>query len=283
MSPLDKNNILRYVDCFLVDPEFRAAPVEKWRLWGRDNEETEKIILQAKTIFISPGSFDVWSELLILLADHTKLPVLLIILCHSDYSMNSAQLEPLQKALPNTVFWIQNWCGDLSGCDMLPIGINSYGLKKIHQPIKKKTLSITYVTPNSYDRMDFHNFLCATPEMGPYCLPYLERDEYFTAISEALFVVCPCGNGFDTYRFWECLHYATIPIVKENTFFLGLKKQYPLLPFIIVKDWNNLLDLIPKLTIEYYKSIVSISDFTPATNEYWMNKFFTLIEIIEEL
>jgi hypothetical protein len=189
----------------------------------------------------------------------------------------------LKNTLPNTTFWIQNWCGDLSGCELLPIGITQFGIKKILHPIKKYPFIITWVTPNSADREEFHKFLYFNDEIKRYMVPKMEQEEYFDTIAQSFFLACPCGNGFDTYRFWECLQYSTIPIVKENTFFQVLKKQYPHLPFLMIKEWDNLIELIPKLTIDYYKSILSTSDLSVATNEYWMNKFFNLIDIVEDI
>ena len=140
-------------------------------------------------------------------------------MCHSDFPMNNERLQPLKNALPNTIFWIQNWCGDLSGCEVLPIGITQFGIKKIVHPIKKYPFIITWVTPNSADREEFHKFLYFNDEIKQYMVPKMEQQEYFDTIAQSLFLACPCGNGFDTYRFWECLQYSTIPIVKENTFF----------------------------------------------------------------
>lgn len=277
MSPINKNNFLNYFDCFLVDSEFRECDPNKYCFWGQNTENVEQEILNARSIFIRPGVYHVWSELLIFLSELYSLPVKLICICHSDDSIQNETIHALKRALPNTTFWIQNWCGDLSGCELLPIGVNNHGIQKIQQPIKKVPFLITFVTPNSKDREEFYDFLHTNKAIQAYCLPFLQKEEYCSAISEALFLACPCGNGYDTYRFWECLQYSTIPIVKNNIFFQNLKKQYPYLPFLVIQEWEDLLDLLPKLTIDYYKSILSTSDLSVATNEYWMNKFFSLL------
>lgn len=273
MNPLIKDQILHYFDCFLIDKtSLMYGKKETQCIWGESIQDCFEKIKKAKRVFLHPNVFFQWSEFLIQYSEIYTFSIELLCICHSDISFNTVEILPIREALPNTKFWIQNWCGDLSGCEIFPIGINFYGIKTIELLQKKKELSITFVTPNSYDRMEFHNFLCSSPEMAPYCLPFLDYDEYFSAISEALFVVCPCGNGYDTYRFWECLYYRTIPIVKTNHFFLNLKKQYPNLPFLLLNEWSDLITSLDKLTIEYYTTLWSTANISVSTNEYWLSK-----------
>lgn len=272
MDPLIKDHVLAYFDCFLIDKTCLMYGIkENQCIWGENLQDSLEILQKASRIFLHPNAFSNWSEFLL---DSTlSLQNLKIIcICQSDLCFSTEQIAPLRQAFPTLQFWIQNWCGDVSGCELFPIGINFYGIKSIETPVKKTNLSITFVTPNSFDRMEFHTFLYETPQLAPYCLPFLERDEYCIALSEALFVVCPCGNGFDTYRFWECLAYKTIPIVKENTFFKVLRKQYPALPFVLIEKWEHLLERISMLTIEYYETLWSNADISVSTDKYWIEK-----------
>lgn len=279
MNPLIKDHLFPYFDCFLVEKDSHMYGKKNVQcFWGMELQESLQKIQCAKSIFLHPNAFSNWSEFLLQCAEFGELPVKLVCISHSDISLNTVDILPLRQAFPNTIFWIQNWCGDISGCELFPIGINSFGMKTIQSPIKTKSFSITYVTPNSYDRMEFHNFLYSNPELAPYCLPFLEREDYFIHISEALFLACPCGNGYDTYRFWECLHYKTIPIVKNNIFFKTLKQQYPELPFLLLDSWDQLAPLLPKLTIDYYETLWSTANISVGTDQYWLTKLCKILD-----
>lgn len=43
-----------------------------------------------------------------------------------------------------------------------------------------------------------------------------DYDNYIDNIYNHKFVICPEGNGIDTYRIWECLYLGTIPIILDN-------------------------------------------------------------------
>jgi hypothetical protein len=39
-------------------------------------------------------------------------------------------------------------------------------------------------------------------------------DQYFPVLSNSQFVLCPCGNNFETHRFWEVMWTGGIPIIE---------------------------------------------------------------------
>ena len=78
------------------------------------------------------------------------------------------------------------------------------------------------------------------------------------------------GEGYDTFRFWESLMMGTIPIVKEHPFYEVLRMNYPTLPFVVVKDWKDLFDLIPRINQEWYEAIWKEADLSCLEFESWI-------------
>jgi hypothetical protein len=64
---------------------------------------------------------------------------------------------------------------------------------------------------------------------------------YINDLCDSNFVICPFGNGYDSYRVWESLYCGAIPIVPRCVLFERFEK----LPLIMIDDWSLLsLDLI---------------------------------------
>jgi len=88
--------------------------------------------------------------------------------------------------------------------------------------------------------------------------------------------VCPMGCGFDTLRFWECLVVGCIPIVKDDPFYDVLVREYPGVPMIRVKSWEELPDVVEGLTVELYDDLLKKADLECAWEEYWLLKIESL-------
>jgi hypothetical protein len=86
--------------------------------------------------------------------------------------------------------------------------------------------------------------------------------------------ICPQGNGPDTHRVWETLLMGAFPLIlKEHHVFRLLNSIR--LPFIALDDWGQLRDA--GLIAEQFHSLKAQEwDFSPLTNEYWVERIFQL-------
>jgi len=93
-----------------------------------------------------------------------------------------------------------------------------------------------------------------------------QTTEYIKDVRSHKFVLCPRGNGIDTYRFWESLYLGAIPVVKDciNVGF------YRDLPITVVNSYGD-------ITKDFLES--QYSHRTPIQWEgsqldltYWINK-----------
>lgn len=93
------------------------------------------------------------------------------------------------------------------------------------------------------------------------------------------FVLCPHGDGLDTYRVWEVLALGSIPIVKRST----LDAMYDDLPVVIVNDWTDITEpnlqhwmaslhtrKYPTTTVDLGTNTLEVN--TKLTMRYWLDK-----------
>ena len=74
-------------------------------------------------------------------------------------------------------------------------------------------------------------------------IPFIEKlsiEDYFKELSQYQFSICPQGNGIDTHRFWECIYYKVVPIVKRCILTEYYSKYFPI---IILDDWKDIGNL----------------------------------------
>ena len=88
--------------------------------------------------------------------------------------------------------------------------------------------------------------------------------------SDYKFVLSPHGNGLDCHRTWEVLLVGSIPIVKTSS----LDILYEDLPVVIVKDWNECLDI--KNLEKWYNKYRNLTEkdyiIEKFSYKYWLNK-----------
>jgi hypothetical protein len=93
--------------------------------------------------------------------------------------------------------------------------------------------------------------------------------EYINNIYDHKFVICPAGQGFDTYRLWECLYLNTIPIEKRN-----INNQfYTDLPICFVDDWKEIT--LEFLEFEYQRITNELWNLEKLDFNYWKNKIIS--------
>lgn len=244
-----------------------------------DIDMFEQRLVGAKIIALAHNELPIWFPKL-LFVSHVIQPQMFVF-CTTDIAFNDDDLQVLYDAFPNTYFLITNYIGKLPRCILLPLGNTNYD-ETVNEE-KKTMICITYCTPNSKDREEFYAFLQANPIFQELCIPQIFGRDYNIVLSQSYFSVCCCGNGYDTYRFWESLCNKSIPIVKQNVFFDTLKHQYPKLPFVSIDEWTDLYKIISKLTPEYYKDLVSKSDWSIAFEDIWQSKLSDLVNTPSEV
>lgn len=92
-------------------------------------------------------------------------------------------------------------------------------------------------------------------------------ESYIKDVRSHKFVLCPRGNGIDTYRFWESLYLGAIPIVK-NCINIDFYKE--LLPMTVINDYS---EVTPQFLESEYKRLSPLRwEGTPLDLTFWMNK-----------
>jgi len=246
--------------------------------------DTEPSVLKSRLqnvplIGFSPEDLHIWKVKLLVLSE--SIQPKLIAITGTDISLTTEDLEDLLYAFPKTQFWLTNFIGYHPRCRIIPIGNSIYDPSICLQ--KDKLLCITYLKPHSEDRMDLYKVLNKSPVLLQYMCPFVESPEYNMILSRALFSLCPSGNGYDTYRFWESLCNRAIPIVKQNIFYKELRRQYPDLPFLCIDEWKDLEGFLATLTPELYISLWKNADISPCWMDYWASKLNELVDTPSEV
>lgn len=242
-------SLVQYIDLALMDKG--AAPLhpglkDKSISWDTKPKDVVALLKKAKVLLLHPDGFDKWTDILYFLSERMNLPIKLCIIAFSDYAVGDEHMESFLAFFSKTEFWIQNWCGSLPRCRLLPLGVNEQA--KIYNQ-KTRPLGISFLLNyiGNEKREDFFHFLRTNPSIQQYCLEKGPFQEYAKGLSECFFSTCPMGEGFDTYRFWESLMVGTIPIVKDHPFYDILLEYYPNIPMLRVKQWDEILTLLPTI------------------------------------
>ena len=99
---------------------------------------------------------------------------------------------------------------------------------------------------------------------------------YIDKLSNYKFVLCPWGNGIDTYRLWETLFSGSIPVVKKHDAYKKFKK----LPIIF---YENNEDLTLDYLVENEKNINLDYSREFLTVDFWINKNIKINENIRNV
>ena len=94
--------------------------------------------------------------------------------------------------------------------------------------------------------------------------PHKNPDSYYENISKYKFVLCPWGNGYDTYRFWESLYLGAVPVTKSHIAYKNFKD----LPAIFINNYETLdieslnqeeNSVEEKLNIKYWIDLINLN------------------------
>lgn len=276
--PFREFTLLPLMDATLLDEDSycdkNSHLLDKALVLGRDPKPIKERLYKAKAVYIHAGSFNLWSDILILLHRQRPLPLRVVLISGTDCWLDNSHMEAVTAFLPNTHFFIRNWMGDLPNCSLMPIG--TMGIYEGDKIEKKYMFGISYVTNNGPMRQEFYDYLGTGPTILKYTMPKCEEQEFYGKLAKLRFSVCPMGCGFDTLRFWECLVVGCIPIVKDDPFYDVLAREYPGVPMIRVKSWEELPDVVEGLTVELYDDLLKKADLECAWEEYWLLKIESL-------
>jgi hypothetical protein len=270
---LTQKTFIPFIDCALLSKETVDGNehfLEKAIYIEESPKDVIKKLYMSKTIMIHPDIYDKWTDIILVLVQKKHLEIDNIIICGSDYFIEDEILDVMFAFFPNTKFYVQNYLGFHKQCKLLPIGVIINFTNPI---IKSKLCKISYVNYNSCYREEFYEFLSNNTEfMKEYYTSITDINTYIQNLSELYFTVCPMGNGFDTFRFWEALMVKTIPIVKKHIFYNTLRHYYPKVPFIEIETWDELPSLVESLTIEKYEIMIKDIDIECLKESYWINQ-----------
>lgn len=227
-------------------------------------------LINVSSIALSHDGYTIWIQKLIYLANFISPRS--FIFAGTDIAYTQDDIQELLEAYPKSFCFLTNFIGNHPRCILIPLGNHTF-VTGLPQKTKENIVCIPYCRPNSYDRIEFYDFINANPVLNSLCIPELPVADYHKVLSQCFFSICCSGNGYDTFRFWEVLCNQSIPIVKRNIFFERLKIQYPRLPFVCIDSWTDLFGLLQKLTPELYKELWDKSDTSCLWSPYWKAKF----------
>jgi hypothetical protein len=89
---------------------------------------------------------------------------------------------------------------------------------------------------------------------------------YLSDLKQHKFVICPEGNGIDTLRVWESLHFRAIPIVRKNIYTNFYREDFPIL---YVDEWPELNCLTEEFLNEEYEKMMTKNYHYKFKFEHW--------------
>ena len=166
-----------------------------------------------------------------------------------------------------------------SGVTSIPIGIENrrLGTNGILRYFLKSSKSVTFLpTSRPIDIYAAFNIATNPKERQLAANAIVENGhtmvssrvhprDYRSALSKALFVISPPGNGFDCHRTWEAIYFGAIPIVKTGTLAEELYKDSPI---IVVDEWEEICSLNRVQLEGLYVSLINRPK-TIAYFDYW--------------
>jgi hypothetical protein len=84
-----------------------------------------------------------------------------------------------------------------------------------------------------------HNPTINSQDLGSRFRRYtLSYPEYLEKLARSKFVICPRGNGVDSFRFWDSLYFGCIPVVTDDRLYRLLPIQTPCIKLSIEQIRN---------------------------------------------
>lgn len=158
--------------------------------------------------------------------------------------------------------------------DNIPFGIPDWTYEKIqakrklgfHQNKNRKIPFFFSCSFNTGERFALYNQYKNNPLVQCHKDP-LPHDEYINALLQSKFVLCPTGNGLDSYRILEALYLGAVPIIINGDNEEGWLKPY-----------QNMAMLTKNANVDEIWNLYGKQDFnfdldnSPADLVYWRNR-----------
>jgi hypothetical protein len=226
---------------------------------------------------------------------------------NSDVTLPNDYVSECNVILSNSklVKWFsQNWVGNHSKVERIPIGIDyhtlrpsskpkyawsvpeqmSWGLKKMAIEQERQLMSIKNSSTHTelkayanfqflmwtrYGKIDRKDAIEQVPKELVFYEPVkTTRDVCWKNMGKCAFVLSPHGNGLDCHRTWEALCLGCIPIVKTS----GLDSLFADLPVWIVQSWSDVTEENMRLKLAEF--MARPFAFEKLTLGYWQSKIF---------
>ncbi len=159
---------------------------------------------------------------------------------------------------------------------MIPFGVNDQGhgyqiVEKYNKPLKDKENKL-YVNFQDYtiDRIRYKAHFKRFEWVTYHDKVGLHVDKFYEELSNHKFVLCPFGNGLDSYRLYETLIVGSIPVMQESVFTTHLVNMgLPIVTinnFLAVGDsqFEQLKDLYEKQNFEFKEGMLD-----KIKEDYW--------------
>jgi len=107
----------------------------------------------------------------------------------------------------------------------------------------KKTWAAFYGTPNNRLRQILASNILNHPSEGFEFAQKIPQEEFYQHLSQTIFSLCPKGGpggGGFSYRFFECMHLNTVPVIMVDNLVFPYEEEL---------DWNKLCIKLPETMV----------------------------------
>ena len=141
----------------------------------------------------------------------------------------------------------------------LPIGRDFRSINQFNIPQQSEKKNLCYCNfsldthpcrKTIFDSIKDKNFL-TIENMGTFLNYSISRDDFFKQLNTSKFTLCPKGNAYDTFRFYDCLYCDSIPIVVR----LPFHKYFEDLPILFLKSEEDFKDLTAEFLNQKYDEL----------------------------
>jgi len=241
LNEAKKTELHKWIDC--------ACPLERQIYVDRDG--WRETLLSATTVFVYPETEIILPFL------HYTWPALKVLVIHtSDNVISFDILSDFLERHPSAWIWMANQINSHPRIRLLPLGEQNRlfregrveAPRRICRATERDTgIYLTWMWPTHPTRTKWSISIDKMRD-----LQTLERsgrsrlhpDDYEEKLGQCTAVICPPGNGADTHRHWETHAAGAWMILEDNPHTRCLKEQYPSLPCIIIKELEELRDIV---------------------------------------
>ena len=191
--------------------------------------------------------------------------------CYDEESGDNLMWRYLNHTNLSAVFTIQHQFFDHPKVFSMPLGQQSNAAEALQtRPFANRTNLLLISNSESDTRTPIIQQVISNFN-GTVSNRYNDGSDYFEQMRSSMFVLCPSGLGWDTYRGWEALILGTIPILETYYRKDGMFRAYYDLPVLWVDHYDN---VTPELLKHEYPRILSLAKnytFEKLTNQWWID------------